>query len=215
MKILVTGFDPFGGEAINPAWEAVSRLPKEIEGAEIVTVQIPTVFGDSAKRLFEAVEQQQPDAVVCVGQAGGRFGITPERVAINVDDARIADNKGQQPLDTVIQADGAPAYFTTLPVKAMVEAVKAAGLPASLSNTAGTFVCNHIMYQNLYYLAKHHPNTQGGFIHVPYVTEQVVDKPGQASMALADIVKGLKVCLETLVAYQGKTDARLVGGETH
>ena len=215
MKILVTGFDPFGGEAINPAWEAVSRLPKEIEGAEIVTVQIPTVFGDSAKRLFEAVEQQQPDAVVCVGQAGGRFGITPERVAINVDDARIADNKGQQPLDTVIQADGAPAYFTTLPVKAMVEAVKAAGLPASLSNTDGTFVCNHIMYQNLYYLAKHHPNTQGGFIHVPYVTEQVVDKPGQASMALADIVKGLTVCLETLVAYQGKTDARLVGGETH
>ena len=215
MKILVTGFDPFGGEAINPAWEAVSRLPKEIEGAEIVTVQIPTVFGDSAKRLFEAVEQQQPDAVVCVGQAGGRFGITPERVAINVDDARIADNKGQQPLDTVIQADGAPAYFTTLPVKAMVEAVKAAGLPASLSNTAGTFVCNHIMYQNLYYLAKHHPNTQGVFIHVPYVTEQVVDKPGQASMALADIVKGLTVCLETLVAYQGKTDARLVGGETH
>ena len=132
-----------------------------------------------------------------------------------MDDARIADNKGQQPLDTVIQADGAPAYFTTLPVKAMVEAVKAAGLPASLSNTAGTFVCNHIMYQNLYYLAKHHPNTQGGFIHVPYVTEQVVDKPGQASMALADIVKGLMVCLETLVAYQGKTDARLVGGETH
>ena len=120
MKILVTGFDPFGGEAINPAWEAVSRLPKEIEGAEIVTVQIPTVFGDSAKVLFEAVEQHQPHAVVCVGQAGGRFGITPERVAINVDDARIADNKGQQPLDTVIQADGAPAYFTTLPVKAMV-----------------------------------------------------------------------------------------------
>ena len=215
MKILVTGFDPFGGEAINPAWEAVSRLPKEIEGAEIVTVQIPTVFGDSAKRLFEAVEEQQPDAVVCVGQAGGRFGITPERVAINVDDARIADNKGQQPLDTVIQADGAPAYFTTLPVKAMVEAVKKAGLPASLSNTAGTFVCNHIMYQNLYYLANHYPNTQGGFIHVPYVTEQVVDKPGQASMALADIVKGLTVCLETLVAYQGKTDAQVVGGETH
>ena len=215
MKILVTGFDPFGGEAINPAWEAVSRLPKEIEGAEIVTVQIPTVFGDSAKVLFEAVEEHQPHAVVCVGQAGGRFGITPERVAINVDDARIADNKGQQPLDTVIQADGAPAYFTTLPVKAMVEAVKKAGLPTSLSNTAGTFVCNHIMYQNLYYLAKHHPNTQGGFIHVPYVTEQVVDKPGQASMALADIVKGLTVCLETLVAYQGKTDARLVGGETH
>ena len=215
MKILVTGFDPFGGEAINPAWEAVSRLPKEIEGAEIVTVQIPTVFGDSAKRLFEAVEEQQPDAVVCVGQAGGRFGITPERVAINVDDARIADNKGQQPLDTVIQADGAPAYFTTLPVKAMVEAVKAAGLPASLSNTAGTFVCNHIMYQNLYYLTKHYPNTQGGFIHVPYVTEQVVDKPGQASMALADIVKGLTVCLETIVAYQGKTDAQVVGGETH
>ena len=215
MKILVTGFDPFGGEAINPAWEAVSRLSKEIEGAEIVTVQIPTVFGDSAKRLFEAVDEHQPDAVVCVGQAGGRFGITPERVAINVDDARIADNKGQQPLDTVIQADGAPAYFTTLPVKAMVEAVKKAGLPASLSNTAGTFVCNHIMYQNLYYLAKHHPNTQGGFIHVPYVTEQVVDKPGQASMALADIVKGLTACLETIVAYQGKTDAQVVGGETH
>lgn len=215
MKILVTGFDPFGGEAINPAWEAVSRLPKEIEGAEIVTVQIPTVFGDSAKRLFEAVEEHQPDAVVCVGQAGGRFGITPERVAINVDDARIADNKGQQPLDTVIQADGAPAYFTTLPVKAMVEAVKKAGLPASLSNTAGTFVCNHIMYQNLYYLAKHYPKTQGGFIHVPYVTEQVVDKPGQASMALADIVKGLTACLETIVAYQGKTDAQVVGGETH
>ena len=146
MKILVTGFDPFGGEAINPAWEAVSRLPKEIEGAEIVTVQIPTVFGDSAKVLFEAVEQQQPDAVVCVGQAGGRFGITPERVAINVDDARIADNKDQQPLDTVIQADGAPAYFTTLPVKAMVEAVKACLLAylTRLGPLSATILCIRI-----------------------------------------------------------------------
>ena len=215
MKILVTGFDPFGGERINPAWEAVSRLASEIAGAEVRTLQIPTVFGASATKLTAEIDQFQPDAVICVGQAGGRFGITPERVAINVDDARIPDNQGQQPIDVVIQTDGAPAYFATLPVKAMVAKMQAAGIPSSVSNTAGTFVCNHIMYQALYHVAKYHPQTVAGFIHVPYIPTQVADKPNLASMGLDDIVKGLTLCIEAVVEFDGKADLQTVGGETH
>ena len=215
MKILVTGFDPFGGESINPAWEAVKRLPNEIAGATVKTIQIPTVFGDSAEKLFAEIDAFEPDAVVCIGQAGGRFAITPERVAINVDDARIPDNKGNQPIDVVIQEDGEPAYFATLPIKAMVEFIGKAGVPASVSNTAGTFVCNHIMYQALYYVAKHRPQAKAGFIHVPFVPSQVVDKPNYASMSVEDIVKGLTAALEAVVVYDGKEDLQVIGGATH
>ena len=145
MKILITGFDPFGGESVNPALEAVKRMKDEIAGATIVKLEIPTVFHKSVEKIHETMKVEKPDVVLSIGQAGGRFGVTPERVAINVDDARIKDNEGNQPVDTPIFADGAPAYFTSLPVKAMVEAIKAKGLPSSLSNSAGTFVCNHVM----------------------------------------------------------------------
>lgn len=144
MKILVTGFDPFGDDKTNPAIEVAKRLPKEINNATIIKLEIPTVFNKSAEVLKEAMEKEDPDYVLNIGQAGGRFGLTPERVAINQDDARIPDNEGNQPIDTVIQANGEPAYFSQLPIKAMTAAIQKEGLPASVSNTAGTFVCNHI-----------------------------------------------------------------------
>lgn len=215
MKILVTGFDPFGGESINPAWEAVKSLPSEINGATVKTLQIPTVFNESANKVFAAIDEFQPDAIVCVGQAGGRTAVTPERVAINMDDARIPDNIKQQPIDVVIQEDGAPAYFSTLPIKAMVQNMLKAGVPASVSNTAGTFVCNHIMYQVLYYIDKKGLNAKAGFIHIPFMPTQVVDKPTQPSMSLDDVIKGLTSCVSTIVEYADKDDEKLIGGQTH
>ena len=182
MKILVTGFDPFGGEKVNPALEAVKSLPSVIHGAEIRWVEIPTVFYQSAEVLEAEIVRYQPDVVLCIGQAGGRAGLTPERVAINQDDARIPDNQGNQPIDTPIRLDGEAAYFSTLPIKAMVQAINEVGLPATVSNTAGTFVCNHLMYQALYLADKKFPNMRAGFMHIPYMTEQVVNKPNTASM---------------------------------
>ena len=213
MKILVTGFDPFGGESVNPALESVKRLPATIQGAEVKWVEIPTVFHRSAAVLEKEMEAYQPDVVLCVGQAGGRTGLTPERVAINQDDARIPDNDGNQPIDVVIRADGAPAYFSSLPIKAMVEEIKKAGLPASVSNTAGTFVCNHLMYQALYLVDKKFPQTRAGFIHIPYMLEQVVDKPSQPAIGLADITRGLEAAIRAIVLYE--QDIQAVGGATH
>lgn len=215
MKILVTGFDPFGGEAINPAGEAVNALPDMIKGAEIHKLEIPTVFHKSSDKVKEAVKEIQPDVILAVGQAGGRFEITPERVAINIDDARIPDNERNQPIDVPIQEDGENAYFTKLPFKAMVAAMKEAGIPASVSNTAGTFVCNHIMYQVLYMIDKEFPDITGGFVHVPFIPEQVTDKPGKPSMNLADITKGLKAGIEAIVSQAGKGDIKEVGGAIH
>lgn len=215
MKILVTGFDPFGGEPINPALEAVKGLADTISGAEIIKLEIPTVFGKSAEVVKKAILEHQPDVVLNIGQAGGRFAPSPERVAINVDDARIPDNEGNQPVDEVIQADGEPAYFTQLPIKAMVATMKEAGFPAAVSNTAGTFVCNHIMYQVQYMIDKEFPNMTGGFIHVPFIPEQVVDKAGQPYMSLTDITKSLEKAIEAIVAYAGKEDMKAIGGAIH
>ncbi|KXU13183.1 Pyrrolidone-carboxylate peptidase [Streptococcus infantis] len=214
MKILVTGFDPFGGETVNPALEAVKSLPSEIHGAEVHWVAIPTVFYKAAEVLETAIVRYQPDAVLCIGQAGGRASLTPERVAINQDDARIPDNQGNQPIDTPIRLDGQAAYFSTLPIKAMVQAIKEEGLPATVSNTAGTFVCNHLMYQALYLADKKFPNMRAGFMHIPYMTEQVVNKPNTASMNLTDIVRGIEAAIGAIVDYKDK-DIKLVGGTTH
>ena len=214
MKILVTGFDPFGGEKVNPALEAVKSLPSVIHGAEIRWVEIPTVFYQSAEVLEAEIVRYQPDVVLCIGQAGGRAGLTPERVAINQDDARIPDNQGNQPIDTPIRLDGEAAYFSTLPIKAMVQAIKEVGLPATVSNTAGTFVCNHLMYQALYLADKKFPNMRAGFMHIPYMTEQVINKPNTASMNLVDIVKGIEVAIGAIVDYKDK-DLKIVGGATH
>ena len=214
MKILVTGFDPFGGEKVNPALEAVKSLPSVIQGAEIRWVEIPTVFYKSAEVLEAEIVRHQPDVILCIGQAGGRASLTPERVAINQDDARIPDNQGNQPIDTPIRLDGEAAYFSTLPIKAIVQAIKEVGLPATVSNTAGTFVCNHLMYQVLYLADKKFPNMRAGFMHIPYMTEQVVNKPNTASMCLRDIVRGIEAAIAAIVEYKDK-DLKLVGGATH
>ena len=210
MKVLITGFDPFGGESINPALEAVKLLPENISGAEVIKLEIPTVFRKSLAKIEEAIEKHNPDIVISVGQAGGRFGVTPERVAINIDDARIEDNEGNQPLDIAIYEDGEPAYFSNLPIKAMVNEIKEGGLPASVSNTAGTFVCNHVMYGLLYLVDKKYPNMKAGFIHVPYIPAQVVDKAEKPSMSIVDISKALELSIKA--AVENDKDIKAVGG---
>lgn len=213
MKILLTAFEPFGGDTVNPAQEAVALVADEMDGVRIVKVDVPVVFGKAIETVRAAMEREKPDAVLCIGQAGGRVGMTPERVAINVDDGRIPDNEGNQPVDQPIYADGAPAYFATLPVKAMVAAIREAGIPASLSNTAGTYVCNHLMYGVLYHIAKSCPGMKGGFMHVPFLHEQVMNRPGTASLSKADIVRGLEAALRAIIDTDH--DAALVMGETH
>lgn len=212
MKIVITGFDPFGGEKINPAWEAVKSLPDKVGDIEVVKVQVPTVFKKSAKKLFEAIDREKPDAVVCVGQAGGRFDITVERVGINIEDGRIPDNEGYQPIDTAIFEDGENAYFATLPIKAMVDEMKKENIPASVSNSAGTYVCNHLMYSLLYYLDKKGlKNVRGGFIHVPFIPEQVVDKKNMPSMELSRITRGLEIALKAIAEH--RVDKVITGGK--
>jgi pyroglutamyl-peptidase len=215
MQILVTGFEPFGGEPINPSWEAVRRLPDAVGGAEVVRLQIPTVFGRSADVVRAAILEHDPDVVVTVGQAGGRFAVTPERVAINVDDGRLPDNDGNQPIDTPIRPDGPAAYFSTLPVKAMVTAMREAGVPAAVSNTAGTYVCNHVMYQVLHLIDRELPGKRAGFVHVPYAPQQVLDKPGEPALSIEDMVTALTAGLGAVVEYADRPDERLVGGALH
>ena len=199
MKLLLTAFDPFGGDAINPALEAVKLVADKIGRFDIVKLEVPTVFRKSIDTVAKAIEEEKPDVVLCIGQAGGRFEITPERVAINVDDARIKDNEGNQPIDTKIFEDGENAYFTTLPIKAMVEAIREANLPAAVSNTAGTFVCNHLMYGVLYTLAKKYPHIKGGFTHVPFIPAQVARRtPVALYMALEDIKRGLEAAIDAI-----------------
>lgn len=210
MKILITGFDPFGGESINPALEAVKKLPNTILGQEVIKIEIPTVFRKSLEKIEENIQKHNPDVVISIGQAGGRFGITPERVAINMDDARIKDNEGNQPIDISIYEDGEAAYFSNLPIKAMVKEMNDNGIPASVSNTAGTFVCNHVMYGILYLVDKKYPNIRGGFIHVPYIPSQVTTKPNTPSMSIDDIAKGLELSIKAII--ENSSDIKTVGG---
>ena len=214
MKILVTGFDPFGGESVNPAYEAVKLLPDVIGGAEIFKLEIPTVFSLSGPAVEEGIRKYQPDVVICIGQAGGRASISVEKVAINFVDARIPDNNGEQPLDEPLQADGPAAYFATLPVKAMVQHVKEAGLPCYLSFTAGTYVCNSIMYNVLYMCEKRYPGIRAGFIHVPYACGQVIDKANTTpSMPLETIAKSLEYAIEAVAI--DRADGGESAGELH
>ncbi len=210
MKLLLTAFDPFGGDSVNPALEAVKLVKDTLGSIQVVKLEVPTVFKKSIATVQAAIEQEKPDAVLCIGQAGGRFDITPERVAINIDDARIKDNEGNQPVDEPIFADGAPAYFATLPIKAMVQAIKDAGLPSSVSNTAGTFVCNHLMYGVLYTLAKKYPGIRGGFMHVPFITPQVVGRPSTPSLSLPDVVRGIEAAVEAIGLHLN--DVKIPGG---
>lgn len=211
MKVLLTGFDAFGGEPVNPAEEAVKMVSENIKGAEVIKLIIPTVQTKSVQAIEKAIEEHKPDIVISVGQAGGRFDITPERVAINLDDYRIKDNEGNQPIDAVIQEDGQHAYFTNLPVKAMVKHMNDNQIPATVSYTAGTFVCNHVMYGILYMIDKKYPNIKGGFIHIPYMTSQVMDKKNMPFMSLNEIVRGLELAIEACVMYN--EDIKAIGGE--
>lgn len=212
MKILVTGFDPFGGDMMNPAFEAVKLLPATVAGAEIVVLEVPTVFAKSAEVVKQGILQHKPDAVLCIGQAGGRASITVEKVGINLAEARIPDNENNQPSGVKLVEDGETAYFATLPVKAMVTSIKKLGIPAHISYTAGTFVCNDIMYRLLHLLKTEFPNIRGGFIHVPFDTAQVVDRPvGTPSMPVATIAEALKAAVEAIAL--NPVDIELPAGE--
>jgi len=210
--ILLTGFEPFGGEALNPSWQVAQALSGEVlGGATVQAVCLPCVFGLALATLQAALRRprQRPVLVLCLGQAGGREGLTVERVAVNVDDARIPDNAGQRPIDTPVQARGPVGYFSTLPIKAIVSALQHAGLPASVSQTAGTYVCNHVFY-GLMHALRRRPRVRGGFIHVPFLPEQLAHNPGKPALALAEQVAGVRLAL--LTAMQTASDLRLSGG---
>ncbi|KAB8313033.1 pyroglutamyl-peptidase I [Erwinia endophytica] len=211
--VLITGFEPFEGERVNSSWEVVSHLHgHQVGGAKVIAKQLPCVFGDSLTALYAAVDELQPEIVIAIGQANGRPDITVERVAINVDDARIPDNAGQQPIDVPIIVNGPAACFSMLPIKAMVQGMREAGIPASVSQTAGTFVCNHVMYGLLHYLAQHHSKTRGGCMHLPYLPEQAVNHPGSASMPVQTMVQALEIALS--IALIVRQDIRREGGAT-
>lgn len=200
MKVLITGFDPFGGEKVNPAYEAVKLLPEEICGAEIIKLEIPTVYTKSGAVVEKAIEEHQPDVVLCIGQAGGRSSIQIEKVAINLAEARIKDNEGNRPMDVALHEDGENAYFTNLPCKAVVNELRSNNIPAHISYTAGTFVCNDVMYHLLYLISKKYNTIRGGFIHVPYALEQVIDKPaGTPAMSLETIARGLELAIKAII----------------
>jgi len=207
-KILLTGFEPFGGDSVNPTAEIVGRLHgTPIGGHEVVGVVLPCVFGDAVVRLKTALRHSAPQFVICLGQAGGRAEITPERVAINVDDARIPDNADRQPVDVPVVRGGPTAYWSTLPVKAIVTALRKQAIPAAVSQTAGTFVCNHVFYALMHALRRRRA-VRAGFIHVPWLPKQ-----GKPAMSLATLTKAIVLAAE--VAVRTKQDIKTAGGRLH
>jgi pyroglutamyl-peptidase len=204
--VLLTGFDPFAGDAINPSWEAVRALDGEtIAAHRVVAVKLPVVFGDALHALHEAIAREKPALAVCVGVANTRTRISIERVAINVDDARIPDNAGRQPVDMPVVHSGPAAYFSTLPIKAMLRALEAANVPAEISQTAGTYVCNHVFYGLMHELARHE-GIRGGFIHVPPLT----DHPSGRGIPLDQMIAGLRTAVATAIATD--SDTRFASG---
>jgi pyroglutamyl-peptidase len=209
-RILLTGFEPFAGEVVNPSWQVAQALDGEVlAGAAVRALLLPCVFGQARERLQQALRQWRPGWVVCLGQAGGREGVTLERVAINVDDARIPDNSGQRPIDEAIEPRGPAAYFSSLPIKAMVAALQQAGHAASVSQTAGTYVCNHVFY-GLMHALRRRPGVRGGFIHLPYAPGQSGAGPGVPSMPMAEQAAAIRLAL--LTAQVTQTDLRASGG---
>ncbi|EST26319.1 hypothetical protein N566_23995 [Streptomycetaceae bacterium MP113-05] len=213
-RVLLTGFEPFDGARVNPSWEAVRLLAAAPPArTDVISRRLSCVFGRANDELREAVAETEPDLVVCVGQAGGRPDLTVERVALNLDDARIPDNAGRRPLDEPVVAGAPAAYFASLPVKACVAAVRAAGLPASVSQTAGTFVCNHVFYGLAHLIATERPSLRGGFVHLPYSPEQAADANGAPSLSVRDAATGLAA---VITAALGTTvDIRTAEGATH
>lgn len=198
MKLLVTGFDPFGGEKINPSIETVKRLPGEIAGAKIIKLEIPTVCGRSVEVIEEAIIRYDPDVILSIGQAGGRADISVERIGINVDDFRIPDNEGNQRTDEPIDPQGPDAYFVKVPVKAMAERIRERNIPVSVSNTAGTFVCNHVIYGVCRLIDVKYPGKRSGFIHIPYLPQQVLDKRNMPSMSQELMVEAVTAAIEAI-----------------
>lgn len=210
MKILVTGFDPFGKESINPAIESVKCLPETIAGAKIIKLEIPTVCHTSLAVIEQAIQNHDPDVILSIGQAGGRSDISVERIGINCDDCRIPDNAGNQFIDTPIFPNGPDAYFVNLPIKAMVKAIQSVGIPASVSNSAGTFVCNHVTYGVRHLIETKYQGKRSGFVHIPYLVAQTVDKTNMPSMELDTIVKGLIAAITAIV--ETSEDIKVTGG---
>ena len=207
-RVLLTGFDPFGGESVNPSWEAVRALDgRVVDGHRLVAAQLPTRVDTSLPTLDALLRQHRPVLVLCTGQAGGRAAISLERVAINVQDARIPDNDGAQPVDLPVLAGGPAAYFSSLPVKSMLAELRAHGLPAEVSQTAGTFVCNHVFYGLMHRLATEPAlaGTRGGFVHVPWLPAQ-----GEPSLPADALVRGLEIAVAC--ALRTRTDLRLQAG---
>lgn len=211
--ILLTGFEPFAGEACNPSWDAVSALHgRRIGGHRVVARRLPVVFGGSLRELRSAIREVAPSLVLCVGQAGGRSAVSFERIAINVDDARIPDNATACPIDTPVIAGGPAAYFASLPIKAMHAAVLEAGIPAEVSQTAGTYVCNHVFY-GLMHALRLGKSVRGGFVHIPYSTRQAACHPGAPSLSHTDVVEALRIALK--VAASTAVDKRIAAGSEH
>lgn len=211
--VLLTGFEPFGGEAGNPSWDAVRALDgARIAGHRVVARCLPVEFGTSLKVLRAALRELKPALVICVGQAGGRAQLSLERIGINVDDARIADNAGARPIDTAVVEGGPDAYFSTLPIKAMRQALNAAGIPAEISQTAGTYVCNHVLY-GLMHALRRQTRVRGGFVHVPYSPAQASGHPGAPSLPVETLVAGLRIAVRC--ALTTPHDIRVAAGATH
>lgn len=212
--ILFTGFEPFGGEALNPSWLAVQEAAEALRAAgnDVVAVELPCTFGESLARLREAVSEHRPSLVICVGQAGGRARVSLERVAINVDDARIPDNAGNQPIDSPVRSGGPAAYFSTLPIKQALQNLTAAGIAAEVSQTAGTYVCNHVFYGLMDLLSTSGDGARGGFIHVPYAPDQAAVH-GAPGMPVAEIADALRLVAQTSQATT--SDLRLAAGAEH
>lgn len=214
--VLITGFEPFNGEASNSSWQVVRALQgRQVLGHKIITAQLPTVFGDSIAALADHLERHRPGLVICTGQAGGRNGISLERVAININDARIPDNAARQPVDTPVVAGGPAAYFTTLPIKAIWRDLVAQDIEVEISQTAGTFVCNHLFYGLMHLLATHQSlaNTRGGFVHLPFLPDQLtleMRAKRVPSMTLMDLVWGLKFAVRAALTHT--VDVKLGGG---
>jgi pyroglutamyl-peptidase len=208
--VLVTGFEPFGEDDTNPSWEVCTRLPREIAGLRVEVCRVPVEFRRAIEVVAAAIERHRPALVVSLGLASGRTHMGVERVAINVDDARMPDNAGAQPIDQPIAAQGPPAYFATLPVKAMVAEMHAQGVPAEVSNSAGTFVCNHLMYGVLHYIAAKRLATRAGFIHVPCAEGMALGRRGIPTMSLATMARGVEAAVRA--AHLHSEDIAAAGG---
>ncbi len=199
MKVLLTGFEPFKKEKVNPSWEVCKKMREQkIEGVDITVEQLPVIYDEARKKAIDLCDKIRPDLVIHLGEAGGRTHISMERIGINCDEAEIRDNKKQKREGQPIEPEGKDGYFVTIPVKKVVEALKKADIPAVISNSAGTYLCNHVLYGTLHYVKERNLPAKVGFIHLPYLPQQAVDKPGKASMSLDLMVEAITICIKEM-----------------